>query len=66
MFGLDYGRLKRMVPRINNWFEKNAPLVIYVNGIDNIKEAENHFFGQAVAGAGMNFLAFGGPGQAVL
>ena len=21
VFGLDYGRLKRVVPRINNWFE---------------------------------------------
>ena len=46
--------------------KKNAPLVIYVNGMDNIKEAENHFFGQAVARAGMNFLAFDGPGQAEL
>ncbi len=46
--------------------KKNAPLVIYVNGMDNIKEAENHFFGQAVAGVGMNFLAFDGPGQAEL
>ena len=43
---------------------KNAPLVIFVNGMDNIKEAENHFFGRALRENGINFLAFDGPGQA--
>jgi len=46
--------------------QKHAPLVIYVNGMDNIKEAENHFFGQALSKNGFNFLAFDGPGQAEL
>jgi alpha-beta hydrolase superfamily lysophospholipase len=39
------------------------PLVIYVNGMDNIKEAENHFFGRRMVDAGFNFFAFDGPGQ---
>jgi alpha-beta hydrolase superfamily lysophospholipase len=43
--------------------EPNRPLVIYVNGMDNIKEAENHFFGRRMADEGFNFLAFDGPGQ---
>ena len=43
---------------------KNAPLVIYVNGMDNIKEAENHFFGRALCENGINFFTFDGPGQA--
>lgn len=42
---------------------RNAPLIIYVNGMDNIKEAENHFFGRMMARNGFNFLAFDGPGQ---
>jgi hypothetical protein len=37
--------------------------VIYVNGMDSIKEAENHFFGRNIAEAGLSFLAFDGPGQ---
>jgi len=39
--------------------KENAPLVIYVNGMDNIKEAENHFFGQAVASAALAVNASG-------
>lgn len=39
------------------------PLAIYVNGMDNIKEAENHFFGRRMVEAGFNFFAFDGPGQ---
>lgn len=39
------------------------PLVIYVNGMDNIKEAENHHLGTPIVEAGMNFFAFDGPGQ---
>ena len=46
--------------------QQYAPLVIYVNGMDNIKEAENHFLGQALSKNGFNFLAFDGPGQAEL
>ena len=46
--------------------QQNAPLVIYVNGMDNIKEAENHFFGQALSRNGLNFFTFDGPGQAEL
>ena len=41
----------------------NMPLVIQVNGMDNIKEAENHFFGQGLLKHGFNFLAFDGLGQ---
>lgn len=43
---------------------ENAPLIIYVNGMDNIKEAENHFFGKVLTENGFNFFAFDGPGQA--
>jgi alpha-beta hydrolase superfamily lysophospholipase len=49
---------------IHHAAEENAPLVIYVNGMDNMKEAENHFFGQTMADNGINFFAFDGPGQA--
>lgn len=45
---------------------KNAPLVIYINGMDNIKEAENHFFGQLFIKNGINYLTFDGPGQGEL
>ncbi|MEW5957886.1 MAG: dienelactone hydrolase family protein, partial [Chloroflexota bacterium] len=43
--------------------QPNRPLVIYVNGMDNIKEAENHFFGKAMTEVGLNFFMFDGPGQ---
>ena len=46
--------------------QRNAPVVVYVNGMDNIKEAENHFFGQAIRRMGVNFVTFDGPGQAEL
>ncbi len=39
------------------------PLLIYVNGMDNIKEAENHFFGNQMILNGLNFFGFDGPGQ---
>lgn len=39
------------------------PLVIYVNGMDNIKEAENHHLGTGIIENGMNFFMFDGPGQ---
>jgi alpha-beta hydrolase superfamily lysophospholipase len=41
----------------------DRPLIVYVNGMDNIKEAENHFFGRRLVDAGFNFFAFDGPGQ---
>lgn len=41
----------------------DRPLVIYINGMDNIKEAENHFLGRSIAAAGLNFFTFDGPGQ---
>lgn len=44
--------------------QPNSPVVIYVNGMDNIKEAENHFFGRNISENGLNFLTFDGPGQA--
>ena len=39
------------------------PLIIQINGLDNIKEIENHFLGNLMLEAGFNFLAFDGPGQ---
>lgn len=32
--------------------------------MDNIKEAENHYFGRSIAENGLNFFTFDGPGQA--
>lgn len=43
--------------------EKNRPLIIQLNGMDNIKEAENHYFAQFLTPHGYNFFAFDGPGQ---
>jgi len=39
------------------------PLVIQVNGLDNIKEVENHWLGDLFLDAGLNSFAFDGPGQ---
>ena len=41
----------------------NRPLVIHINGLDNIKEVENHYFGNLVVEAGLNYFCFDGPGQ---
>lgn len=41
----------------------DRPLLIHVNGLDNIKEVENHYMGGQFAEAGFNFFAFDGPGQ---
>ena len=43
--------------------QPGRPLVIHVNGLDNIKEAENHYMGGLFAEAGFNFFTFDGPGQ---
>jgi len=43
--------------------EKNKPLIIQTNGMDNIKEAENHYFAKHITPHGFNFFAFDGPGQ---
>jgi len=41
----------------------NRPLIIYINGLDNIKEIENHYGGNLRLDAGFNVFAFDGPGQ---
>lgn len=43
--------------------DKNAPLVIFINGMDNIKEAEGHAMGTMYRKGGFNFFTFDGPGQ---
>lgn len=44
----------------------NQPLVIFVNGMDNIKEAEGHTQGTIYKQHGFNFFTFDGPGQGKL
>lgn len=44
----------------------NKPLVIFVNGMDNIKEAEGHAQGTIYKQNGLNFFTFDGPGQGEL
>ncbi|MHB9856691.1 alpha/beta hydrolase family protein [Streptomyces sp. YIM S03343] len=39
------------------------PLVVQVNGLDNLKEVEQHAVGQMFYDAGLNTIAFDGPGQ---
>lgn len=41
----------------------NRPLVILINGMDNLKETEMHYFGKLLLDAGFNTFAFDGPGQ---
>jgi alpha-beta hydrolase superfamily lysophospholipase len=43
--------------------QPNRPLVIHINGLDNIKEVENHYMGNLLVEAGFNFFSFDGPGQ---
>jgi len=43
--------------------ESQRPLVILINGMDNLKETEMHYFGELLFDAGFNTLAFDGPGQ---
>jgi alpha-beta hydrolase superfamily lysophospholipase len=44
----------------------NKPLVIFVSGMDNIKEAEGHSQGTIYKQHGFNFFTFDGPGQGEL
>lgn len=43
--------------------QSGLPLIIYINGLDNIKECENHYIGNSLLKTGFNFFAFDGPGQ---
>ena len=43
-----------------------TPLVIFINGMDNIKEAEGHSQGTLYTQNGFNFFTFDGPGQGEL
>jgi len=43
--------------------QANKPLVIFINGLDNLKEIENHYWGNEIVKAGYNFFTFDGPGQ---
>jgi len=44
----------------------NKPLMIFVNGMDNIKEAEGHAQGTMFRQQGFNYFTFDGPGQGEL
>ena len=39
------------------------PLVVQINGLDNLKETEQHAIGRMLFDAGFNAIAFDGPGQ---
>jgi dienelactone hydrolase len=41
----------------------NSPLIIFVNGMDNIKEAEGNSQGTLFKQNGFNYFTFDGPGQ---
>lgn len=43
--------------------QPNRPLVIFINGMDNLKEIELHHYGNLFIAAGFNTFAFDGPGQ---
>jgi hypothetical protein len=43
--------------------QPNKPLIILINGADNIKEIENHYWGDLRLDAGFNVFTFDGPGQ---
>jgi dienelactone hydrolase len=47
-------------------FEPKKPLIIFVNGMDNIKEAEGHAQGMLFRQNGFNHFSFDGPGQGEL
>jgi dienelactone hydrolase len=44
----------------------NKPLIIFINGMDNIKEAEGHSQGMLFRQHGFNYFTFDGPGQGEL
>lgn len=43
--------------------EINRPIIIFINGMDNIKEIEQHYWSELFTRAGFNTLVFDGPGQ---
>lgn len=43
--------------------QPQRPLVIFINGMDNLKEIELHHYGNLFTAAGFNTFAFDGPGQ---
>ena len=43
--------------------QTNRPLIIFVSGMDNLKEIELHHYGKMFTAAGFNTFAFDGPGQ---
>ena len=43
--------------------QPNRPLIIQINGLDNIKEIENQYLGNYLLEAGFNVFVFDGPGQ---
>lgn len=43
--------------------QPSRPLVILINGLDNIKEVENHYLGDLLLDSGFNVFSFDGPGQ---
>ena len=43
--------------------DAGRPLIIQINGLDNIKECEQHSIGQMLYHAGFNAVTFDGPGQ---
>jgi len=43
--------------------QPKSPLIILINGMDNLKEVENHYWGNVLADAGFNVYTFDGPGQ---
>ncbi len=42
---------------------KNRPLIVLINGMDNLKETEQHHFARILTNAGFNAFTFDGPGQ---
>ena len=53
-----------MIPgylRLSN--QPNEPLIIQINGLDNLKEIENHYLGNLLLDARFNVFSFDGPGQ---
>ena len=43
--------------------QPKRPLVILINGMDNLKEVENHYLANQLLDAGLNVFTFDGPGQ---
>ncbi len=41
----------------------NSPLIIFINGMDNLKEVENHLWSSLLSEQGFNVYTFDGPGQ---